>query len=249
MIMKQDICNNQSKRTLTFTAMGVMIVMGIIALLLTNPATVYANSTIRNPNHQQHQTHQRHPSVTTWNQGQQGNRVQGNTIHGLNADGRPNAINQNDHHTNVWDRFSHNYIFTSGPDFRHVLGSPTYVSAGQVRQDPATQNVRRDRNVAQMPLPYGIFSAIVETYHANPTFATWVNLHGGLPFVLENPNVLEQFDTMLLGINNLDWQNPNPVNMFNVGQGQEPMIMNTSQMPPGSLGNNSGFLPPTSIDD
>ena len=40
--------------------------------------------------------------------------------------------------------------------------------------------------------------------------------------------VLEQFDTLMLGINNLDWQNPNALNMFNVGQEQEGFLPSTS---------------------
>jgi len=178
----------------------------ILTFLMVN--TAYANATLRPP------------TVSTWNQGQIGNVVRGNNIQGLNAPGRPNAINLNDFHTDIWDRFVFNYTFTSGPDFRHVLGSPTYVSASQVRRDPAGMNVRRDKNVAYTPLPYGIFSAIVDTYISNPYFASWVNEQGGLPFVLENPHRIPYFDTLMLGIN-----------MFNISQEQE------SFLPPTSIGN------------
>jgi len=186
-------------------------IMSAVLMVFYVNNTVYGNVAIRPP------------SVSTWNQGQIGNVVRDNNIHGLNAPGRPNSIGINDHHTNVWQRFTFNYNFVSGPDFGHVFGSSTQVSAGQVRQNPAWQNVRTDRNVAQAPLPYGVFSAIVATYNANPFFATWVNERGGLPFVLDNPNILAQFDTLGHGIN-APWQSPG---FSNMEQG--------------------GFLPPTSI--
>ena len=170
------------------------------------------------------------------------------TTHGFGEPSRPAPVNINDHHTSAWDRFHHNYHFTSNIDFRHIFGRPTYASASLLQPNPSTQNIRRDRNVANAPLPYGVFSATIDTYRTNPFFATWVNEQGGLPFVLDNPNALAQFDILLLGANSRDWLKPNPLNMFDVGRGQEPMLLNTSQMlPPEMQGSNAGFLPPTSL--
>jgi len=149
-----------------------------------------------------------------------------------NSNGRPDTVNINDHSTSVWNRFSYNYRFSSGADHRHIFGTPTHVSERMMmsRLNIMPQNIRSDRNVSAAPLPYGIFSAIIDTYNANPFFATWVNDNGGLSFVLDNPGVLAEFDTLGLGINNQDWLNPNPMNIQN-------------------FNGNGGFMSPTSVGE
>jgi len=159
------------------------------------------------------------------------------------------TANPNDHQTDVWDRFYYNYDFSPNIDYRYMFGQSTYINPNHLPSNPTTQNIRRDRHIADTPLPYGIFSAIIDTYHANILFATWVDEQGVLPFVLNNPNSIADFDTLFLGINNQDWLNPNPLNIFNFGEGQDPIRLNTSTIQSSeSQGSNTGFLPPTSFN-
>ena len=65
----------------------------------------------------------------------------------------------------------HNYNFSSGADYGEVLGSPTSTD-NLVPTNPMTENVRRNKDAAHFPPPYGIFSGNIPTdpsslYHDN----------------------------------------------------------------------------------
>jgi len=82
------------------------------------------------------------------------------------GDGRSQPINFNDFHTDVWERFSFNYQFHSGPDYRMVLGRPTQTSI--VPRNPETENVRRNAGAAFNPPPAGAFSGAFDAERNNP---------------------------------------------------------------------------------
>jgi sortase A len=68
------------------------------------------------------------------------------------------------------------YDFGSGPDTGETFGKPTGYDA-EVTPDPMTQNVRRNKDAADFPAAYGVFSGDIPTeptslYHDNtPPFA------------------------------------------------------------------------------
>ena len=111
--------------------------------------------------------------------------------------GRTDTINVNDFSTSSWDRFTFNYQFHSGMDYRSDLGRPTTWN-GDVNIDPFTVNVRKDANVALLPPAYGVFSGHVSTIPSNLLFTqpnSWQ-----MSFT-ENPHMLPQFDTLQMGVN------------------------------------------------
>ena len=114
--------------------------------------------------------------------------------------GRTDTVNENDFHTNHWERFSYNYQFTSGSDHRFELGQPTTFS-GFVPVDVYSVNMRRDAQVSLQPPRYGIFSGNIPTPPANQLFPQPVNPHFHQPFQLQDPNVDSRFDTLGLGVN------------------------------------------------
>ena len=139
--------------------------------------------------------------------------------------GRTDIVNANDYHTAAWERFSHNYQFTSGSDHRFDLGRPTQFN-GFVPVDVHTVNFRRDANVSLRPPGYGIFSGNIPTEPSNRLFPqpTNPNFRAAESF---SPNIDSRFDTLQQGTN----AQPvgNPMNMQqNVSSG--------------------GFLPPTSVE-
>jgi len=71
---------------------------------------------------------------------------------------------ENDFHTAHWQRFSHNYYFHTGPDYRLVLGQPTQTDS--IPANPAQSNIRRDAGASFNPPPGGF---------GNGVFATDVN--------------------------------------------------------------------------
>ena len=154
--------------------------------------------------------------------------VQAAPQHGFGRDqGRIDTINENDFHTNQWDRFSFNYQFTSGSDHRFELGRPTPFN-GFVPVDVHSVNIRRDANVSLRPPQYGVFSGHVPTMPSNNLFPQPVNPHFHQAFQMQDPNLDPRFDTLQHGVN----AEPigNPMNMQqNVSTG--------------------GFLPSTSIRD
>lgn len=88
------------------------------------------------------------------------------TQHGFGrAQGRSQPININDFHTDVWERFAFNYQFSSGPDYRMVLGRPTQTDI--VPFNPDMQNVRRNAGAAFNPPSYGFFSGAFATERSN----------------------------------------------------------------------------------
>ena len=129
--------------------------------------------------------------------------------------GRTDTVNANDHHTDSWDRFSHNYRFSSGGNYRHELGNPTTFN-GFVQADVFTANVRRDANVTAVPPRYGIFSGRVQTRPSNSLFPPPQNPAFANTFPQANPNADPRFDTLQMGANapNIG----NPMNIHNVGQ-------------------------------
>ncbi|MCL1999730.1 MAG: hypothetical protein FWG65_13305 [Turicibacter sp.] len=147
-----------------------------------------------------------------------------------------------------------NYHFRTGPNWSHTLGQPT--QSNNVRVDESMLNIRRDRNVSSLPPSYGTFSVITVTDSLNRTFDVWVNWIDGVPVVIEDPNRIPIFDTLRQGVNSANWHgnmmnqttpqvmptipqgNPSGTNMG----GGLASITNTNPQ-----GNNSGFLPPTSV--
>ena len=89
-----------------------------------------------------------------------------------------------------------NYQFVSGPDWSGTFGNPTTVHVStMILPDPSTQNIRRDRHASDLPLPYGVFSSIVDTPMANPSFQqalAWSN--EWQPFMTEVPPPALRFD-------------------------------------------------------
>ena len=145
--------------------------------------------------------------------------------------GRTAPVNVNDFHTPVWERFSFNYTFHSGANWRYELGRPTTFN-GIVPRDIFSANIRRDSNVALWPPSYGVFSGFVPTMPTNPLFPQPLNPYFLMPWEIHNPNVISTFDTMQQGVNYQP--QGNQLNMFNVD----------SQ---GANLHGTGFLPSTSI--
>ncbi|MCL1934876.1 MAG: hypothetical protein FWF57_00625 [Defluviitaleaceae bacterium] len=140
-------------------------------------------------------------------------------------------INNNNFHTNPTDRFMpQNHHFTSGPDYRHVLGQPTFVQG--FTRDTSTMNIRRDAQGSNLAPRYGIFSGVVPTNQNN----TLVDMHRqntplSNPWVNQNTDIIPMFDTTMQGANFTN--NPQINNSGFAGQ---------------SMGTNGGqMLPSTSI--
>jgi len=148
--------------------------------------------------------------------------------------GQTDSVNVNDYHTSAWDRYSHNYQFSSGSDYRYDFGRSTTYN-GFVPVDTLSVNTRRDANVALQPPRYGIFSGHIPTAPSNMLFPQPINPSFHQPSMLESPNVNARFDTLQMGANagslgdfagNSD-HSRSQMNIQNVGAGE--------------------FLPPTSI--
>ena len=156
----------------------------------------------------------------------------------------------NDYHTDSSERFSYNYYFTSGVDYRYDLGRSTTFT-GSVPVDMFNANIRRDRHVAFVPPNYGRFSGYIPTFPRSDFFPQPVHPSFWQSFELENPNALSIYDTLRMGANAPTLGNP--MNMHHVGQ-QGVLPPTSSDMPPGGwipaqpLPGEGGFLPPTSIE-
>ena len=85
----------------------------------------------------------------------------------------PVIASANDDNRN-WELFNYNYRFSSGPDYRQVLGSPTQTSIAPT--NPANDNVRRNAGAAYNPPPAGFFSGAFAT-EQNNIFATQSPAH------------------------------------------------------------------------
>jgi hypothetical protein len=130
-------------------------------------------------------------------------------------------INANNFHTDTWDRFmAPNYQFQTGPNYRHVLGRPTY--AHNFTRDTTWANVRRDAQNSNTPPSHRIFSGEIPTGRVNPLIPHRPNANA---WELASPHVIPSFDSTGQGVNAP--QNAQPI--FS-GQGQ------------------GGFLPPTSVN-
>ena len=68
---------------------------------------------------------------------------------GLGSEDIPNI---NDYSTSSWDRFEYNYQFWSGVNYQEELGTPTQTNI--MPRNPATENIKRDKNTAFTPPPY-----------------------------------------------------------------------------------------------
>ena len=158
--------------------------------------------------------------------------------------GRTDTINENDFHTAAWDRFSHNYQFTSGSDHRFDLGRPTQFN-GFVPVDVFSVNMRRDANVSLHPPVYGIFSGHLPSHPVSNFFPQPVNPHFHQPIHISPTHWMPQFDTLQQGVN--FQPQGNPMNIHTTGA---PAVTNPSTNTNatfGNTGNSNGFLPPTSI--
>jgi sortase A len=67
--------------------------------------------------------------------------------------------------------FTYNYNFSSGSDYGETLGKSTSTDA-LVQNDPMSENIRRNKDAAYNPPPYGVFSGNIPTdpssiYHDN----------------------------------------------------------------------------------
>ena len=76
----------------------------------------------------------------------------------------PMAVATTDDDRN-WDLFHFNYRFSSGPDYRQVLGTPTITDI--VPSNPATDNVRRNAGAAFNPPPPHVHSGAIATERNN----------------------------------------------------------------------------------
>lgn len=83
--------------------------------------------------------------------------------------GREDTVNVNDYSTDVWDRFSRNYEFNSGPEYKTELGKPTNTNI--VPRDLTKENVRRNKDTAYNPPSYGVFSGSFDTERSNPYYS------------------------------------------------------------------------------
>jgi sortase A len=66
---------------------------------------------------------------------------------------------------------AYNYIFESGADYSNALGNPTSTDE-IVAQNPEKENIRRNKDAAYLPPPFGVFSGDIPTdpsslYHDN----------------------------------------------------------------------------------
>ena len=149
--------------------------------------------------------------------------------------GRTDTINENDYHTAAWDRFFHNYQFTSGSDHRFELGRPTQFN-GFVPVDIFSVNMRRDANVSLLPPSYGIFSGVFPTEPASRFFPQPISPHFHQPFMIQSTQLDPRFDTMQQGVNFQPVGNP--MNIHTTGTSATTNAGTDS----------GGFLPPTTVD-
>lgn len=95
-----------------------------------------------------------------------------------------------------WDRFTYNYEFESGADYDEELGTPTTTDI--MGRNEELENVRRDKNVALAPPPYGFFSGEFDTEQTNP-YMTVKDTN----YIRETTatNSLPTYDTTSTGVN------------------------------------------------
>jgi sortase A len=82
------------------------------------------------------------------------------------ADPNTSYTSEQDYDTDNSARFTWDYSFESGVDYDEALGQPT--TTDQTVSDPSNQNIRRNKDVSDEPLPYGVYSAEIDTDQANP---------------------------------------------------------------------------------
>lgn len=110
--------------------------------------------------------------------------------------GREDTININDYSTSSWDRFEYNYQFETGVDYKEELGRPTQTNI--VPRNPATENVRRNKDVTFIPPSYGVFSGEIDSNRSNPYMTPDVYQYGRED---NNYNDIKKYDTLSQGIN------------------------------------------------
>jgi len=110
--------------------------------------------------------------------------------------GREDVPNINDYSTSSWDRFIYNYQFQSGVNYKEELGTPTQTDI--VPRNPEIENIRRDKNTAFIPPPYGYFSGEFDTERSNP----YVNI-ADYNYTRNTTSQLssQTYDTLQFGIN------------------------------------------------
>lgn len=72
---------------------------------------------------------------------------------------------ENDFHTAQWQRFSHNYQFSTGPDFGEVFGRPTQTDLIPFNQEQG--NIRRNAGASFNPPPFGVGNGVFPTDRNN----------------------------------------------------------------------------------
>jgi len=92
--------------------------------------------------------------------------------------------------------FAANYQFNSGPDYGNTFGQPTETDTAP--RDTSTENVRSNKDVAFMPLSYGVFSGEIDTEPSNPYVA-----QDKIQYADINANTASnpQYDTLANGVN------------------------------------------------
>ena len=82
---------------------------------------------------------------------------------------------------------ANNYAFSSGEDYKEILGNPT-TSDQPVMPDPMSENIRRNKDAAYFPPTYGVFSGEIPTdatspYHSNLPTGGFIHQNQELPAV------------------------------------------------------------------
>ncbi len=147
------------------------------------------------------------------------------------TNGRTDTVNVNDYSTDSWNRFSFNYKYSSGSDYRYELGKPTTYT-GQVQANIYNVNIRRDKNVSFAPPSYGVFSGNVATQQTNYLFKKPVNPAYAAFYPQADPSAIPVYDTLQMGANAPT--RGNQMNIYNVGE--------TAVLPSTSVGG-SGVTP------
>jgi LPXTG-site transpeptidase (sortase) family protein len=160
--------------------------------------------------------------------------------HGFGAgQGRTDIPNNNDYFTDVWTRFFFNYLFHTGQDYREVFGNPT--STDIMPRNPDMDNIRRNKDAALMPPPFGMFSGEFPTDRSNIYITPDPQVYAWATSVLLN---LPTYDTMGMGINGI--QSGNNANGAGMGGGMLPStsIMENGAGANGNTGDTTINLPP-----
>lgn len=117
--------------------------------------------------------------------------------------GRTDSVGVNDYSTSSWDRFTYNYEFESGVNYKEELGKPT--TTDEVPRDRERENERRNKDVSFTPPPYGFMSGSFATEASNPyvTHEPYNYIRDTTDYSIE----LAKYDTLQEGINSVGIEN------------------------------------------